>query len=399
MSRERNVENRRDFLTQAAAALTAASFGSAASAVAQDQRRFFDKSLSGRAVVGYGQDPSVPAKLYDSVAVYLQRALAQSNGQVKFEDASLGSYKETFQRNEDRRAVDFVRAITRDIWRQRVARGVKQSDIGRPADEEECRKSVDHNLMLRLRYGNVPVHMTVFAADAENGGRSFGSGEEIKAWNGINKAHGFPNIKGPFRDANQFIEAIIKTPPIRHADGTLHFAAGFNGHGAEGGQGMSLHSRGAANLSQSLMSSQRVVEAYEKHMERHKDIYLEQDKSGKSAYLKLFYFCCFSQDQARNNRGTVGNDTLSRLENLAAKYRVRPMVFSVGEQGKPGYYQPWTVIPVLGVRAFADVAARNNNELQWRHLYESIAFGGEGVFSNPTGFVVDRSSARMFQVF
>jgi hypothetical protein len=393
------VSNRRSFLSQATGALAALSFGSSSSAIAQDQRRFFNFPLGGRDVVGRGQDPSVPSKLYDSVAAYLQRSLVQSNGTLEFKEESLGSYQESFQPNKQRQAVDFVRAITRDIWRERMASGGQRGDVGHPATDEECQKSIEHNLMLRLRYADVPVHMTVFAADAERGGRSFGSPEEVRAWNRINKAHGFPDMKGPFRNADKFLQAIIDTPPVRHADGTLHFAAGFNGHGAPGGAGMSLHSNGANSLSSSLMSSISVVKAYEEHMRKHRDVYLEQHNSGKSAYIKLFYFCCYSQDQTRNNRGSTGNDTLSRLENIAAEYRVRPMVFVVGEQGKPGYYQPGTVIPVLGVRAFADVAERNGNKLTWRDLYDSVAYGGEGVLSNPTGFFVDRRRPLMFQVF
>jgi hypothetical protein len=399
MSQDLTVSNRRAFLGQAVAGLATLSFGSASSAIAQDQRHYFRFQLGGTRVVGRGQDPSVPAQLYDSVAAYLQRALVQSNGKLEFTHESLGSYQESFQPNEQRRAVDFTRAVTRDIWRERMADGTKRSEVGHPASEEECQRSISHNLMLRLRYADVPVHMTVFAADAERGGRSFGSPEEVRSWNRINQAHGFPEMKGPFRNADNFLKTIVDTPPDRHADGTLHFAAGFNGHGAPGGAGMSLHSNGASNLSSSLMSSDSVVKAFEDHMRKHQDIYREQDASGKSAYIKLFYFCCYSQDQARNNRGSAGNDTLSRLEDIAAEYRVRPMVFVVGEQGKPGYYQPGTVIPVLGVRAFADVAERKQHVLTWRDLYDSVAYGGEGVLSNPTGFFVDRSRPLMFQVF
>ena len=142
--------------------------------------------------------------------------------------------------------------------------------------------------------------------------------------------------------------------------------------------------------------------ALEEHCQNHKELYLKQADSPKSAYIGIYIFCCFSQDQMRNNgqgrESGNGNDVLSRLETLTSQYKIRFCVFTESETMKPGYYQPGTNIPALGPRALARATNHKQGNLEIGDIYDSIGFGGDGVHSNPSLFVTDRRKPAMFQV-
>lgn len=408
MKQENGRLDRREFLGMGLGALVV---NAASSAVAQEQRAFFTAPVTGRQnVVGLGADKSVPEFVYNAVANYLNRKLGESQGRLSISN-SLGEYSVVVSPQQQRSAIDFIRTITRDIVRERhsgitaaLKRGeIKEQDGERRAIEipkdEEIARSIDHVLTLRRRYRDVPLHMSVYSADREANGRSFGVPSEIDFWNRTNKAHGLASLSGPHRHEEPFLKAIVATAPSKHKDGTLHFAIGFNGHGAERGAGMSLHSDGSSRFYGGLMSARTLAKALADHCDTHKQIYEDQHKSGKSAYIQVLLFCCFSQDQSRSTDGHPGSSLLSQLESLSHQYKVRPMVLTVGEFGKPGYYEPGTQIPVLGVRALANLSDHKKGLLTFGDLYDSAAAGGEGIVSNPTGFVTDVRRHLLFQAF
>lgn len=165
---------------------------------------------------------------------------------------------------------------------------------------------------------------------------------------------------------------------------------------------MSMLSNGASSLSRSLMTGVSIAKAIEDHCHQHRDLYEKQADSPKSSYIGVFIFCCYSQDQMRNNSqgrdSGKGNDFLSRMENLSAKYKIRFCVFTESETMKPGFYQPGTVIPSLGPRALARATDHKGGNLEIGDIYESIGAGGEGVGSNPTLFVTNRRNPFMYQL-
>ena len=383
----------------AIATLSAITFGSASEALAQSARGgYFNFDLAGKHPTGFGVDPSVPPAVYRAAALYLSRKLAETNGVLSYDDKR-GKYEDRLKPNDDAKAIDLAKTLTRDIWRERHIQ--KRRPDGEPS-QDEIKASLEHLLSLRSRYKHAPIGMSVYACDNERGGSSFGTPKEIQFWNKASNYHGLPNLQGPIREQGRFQELIRSTRPGRTKNGDLLFVCGFNGHGAPGGDGMSMLSNGASSLSRSLMSGVSMAKSLEEHCHKHRDLYMEQAKSDNSAYIGVFIFCCYSQDQMRNNRqgrdAGKGNDVLSRMESLTAEYKVRFYVFTESETMKPGYYQPGTNIPSLGPRALARETDRKGGNLEIGDIYPSIGSGGEGVGSNPTLFVTDRRRPFMFQL-
>jgi hypothetical protein len=337
--------------------------------------------------------------VYGAAARHLNASLAEGGGKVRWESGK-ELYELVIKPNDVAQAIDVARTLTRDIWRSR--RLAKHPNLAAEPTAEELSASMSHMLSLRSRYQHAPIGMTVYACDNERGGRSFGTKEEIDFWNKANNFHGIGNLQGPIRHQQQFVERIEKTAPVLTKNGDLLFGCGFNGHGAPGGQGMSMLSDGSTRLSSSLMSGVSIAKALEEHCANHRDVYLKQADSPKSAYVGIYIFCCFSQDQMRNNGqgpdAGAGNDVLSRLETLTSQYKIRFCVFTESETMKPGYYQPGTNIPALGPRALARATNHKQGNLEIGDIYDSIGFGGEGVHSNPSLFVTDRRKPAMFQV-
>jgi hypothetical protein len=389
--------NRRELFQSVGASITALTLSNVL--VGQDRGArggsFFPFDLASKHAAGEAVDPSVSASVYKAAARWLNRTLAETDGKLSIE-LNNETFELTFQKSSERAAIDFTRCITRGIWRERMLRGVATS--AEPSDEE-IKGSCDTILSLRLRYRNVPMAVSVWAADNEANGSSFGNRAEMDGWNRIAKAHDMPAVKGPFRDKAAFLDAIENTPPAKLSDGTLYFGTGFNGHGAPGGVGMSLHSNGSESLSR-LMTAVDIARGLERHCDKWKELYSEAHTNNKSAYIGVMLFCCYSQDQARKASGNEqSSDLLSKLESLAGTHKLRPFVFSVGETMRPGYYQPGTVIPVLGVRAFIRAADSEKGALTVGQIYSgAISFGGDGILSNPTLFVPDRKRPKLFQI-
>lgn len=360
----------------------------------QESDKFFKFNLAQKNPDGLNIDPSVRADIYRSAAKWLDQTLARSGGKLFLEN-DLGKYEIEFSASAERQGIDFAKALSRDIWRTRVAE--KRKVAGAPEDDEIA-TSCEHILSLRIRYQNVPFAPTVYAADAEAGGRSFGTAEEMRQFNQIAEAHGLKKVDGPIRERAKFLKQIVDTEPQKLSDGSLYFMCMFNGHGAPGGRGMSLHSNGANFLS-SLLSAREVGEAVKAHCEKWREKYEEAHKANLSAYIGVAFFCCYSQDQSRSLEGRGNEDLLSTLESVSAEHRVRPFVFTVGETMRPGYYQPGTVIPVLGVRSVIRQSDKEgvNGKLTLGNIYD-IASGEGGILSNPTLFVVDRKTPRIYQI-
>ncbi len=391
--------NRREALGAGVAALTGAIFGRESSAVAQSQRNYFSFNLANKHPTGYGIDPSVVPAIYRSVADWLGTALIESRGNLNCKDKG-STYQLYLKPNEEREAIDTARTITRDIWRERSI--AKSSSPKSEPSAGEIKASVDHMLSLRSRYAHTPIGMSVYACDNERRGLSFGTQAEMKFWNKANTFHGLPGAAGPIREQGKFLELVRTTAPSKTKAGDLLFSVGFNGHGASGGEGMSMLSNGAGSLSGALMTGASIAKALEEHCHNNRDLYLRQAKSDNCAYIGVFIFCCFSQDQVRNNSkgrdAGNSNDLLSRMENLTAQHRVRFNVFTESETMKPGFYQPGTVIPALGPRALARATDNKKGNLEIGDIYDSIGSGGDGVGSNPTLFVTDRKRPFMFQI-
>lgn len=384
----------------AIATLSALTFGSASEALAQSARDgYFKFNLAGKHPTGLDNDPAVSPAVFRGAATFLDSQLAKTDGVMFHKDEKYGTYTDTIKKDDEAKAIDNARVITRNIWRERHAQ--RRPNSSQPSQEEVAAK-YNHLLDLRSRYLHVPIAMSVYACDNERGGSSFGTPAEIRFWNKASNYHGLPNLQGPIREQGRFQELIRNTPPGRTKKGDLLFVCGFNGHGAPGGDGMSMLSNGASSLSRSLMSGVSIAKSFEEHCHKNRDEYFKQAKSENSAYIGLFIFCCYSQDQMRNNRqgrdAGKGNDVLSRLENLSSEYKVRFYVFTESETMKPGYYQPGTNIPSLGPRALARETDRKGGNLEIGDLYPSIGSGGEGVGSNPTLFVTDRRRPLIFQL-
>lgn len=354
-------------------------------------QNFFKFNLAGTHPAGLGVDPSVPTKVYRAVAAYLSRHLHQTGGKLSFVGPH-DRFETSYEQKAEREAIDLARTITRDIWRERVILGRDPSAV---PSEEEISASIWHYLSLHSRYQDVPVFMCVYACDNERGGRSFGTPAEIAAWNKANAAHGVPEVV-LVREQGRFHKLIEGTAPTRNKGGDLLFACGFNGHGAPGGDGMSMHSDGSSSLSR-LMPGPAIAESIGRHCERHAEEYLKQARGPNSSYILLFIDCCYSQDQLRNNAAgnsrRAGNDVLSRFEDLTKKFGVRFVIFTVSETMKPGFYQPGTVIPSFGPRVIARTIDKRKGDIRIKDLYGAIGSGGEGIGSNPCLFVTDRWAA------
>lgn len=394
-----NSFDRRQFGAAVAAALESLTFGATERALAQTSRgNYFNFNLAGKHPTGYGVDPSVSPTIYKAAATHLSSLLVDSRGVLSYEGKK-GTYELRLKANDEREAIDFARTVTRDIWRERH---IHKASLSAEPSFDEVKASIQHVMAVRSRYKHVPVGMSVYACDNERGGSSFGTPAELAFWNKASNYHGIGNLRGPIREQGKFLDLVRSTTPGRTKGGDLLFVCGFNGHGAPGGDGMSMLSNGASSLSRSLMSGVSIAKALEEHCHTHRDLYMKQAKSENSAYIGVFIFCCYSQDQMRNNtQGRAsgkGNDVLSRLESLTTEYKTRFYVFTESETMKPGYYQPGTKIPSLGPRALARETDRKGGNLEIGDIYPSIGAGGEGVGSNPSLFVTDWRRPFMFQI-
>jgi hypothetical protein len=385
--------------------------------------RFFSFPINHARALGVNKDESLPSAVYETVGAWLNRELAKTGGKMELE-SDYGKCELKFKSNEERPAVDFIKTVTRDIWRNRRAQNADGTKIRVAPTEEEIVSAVEHVLTLRLYYKDTPMMVTVLGADAEfrNGKQNFGTKEELDAHNAILKAHGAKNAKtneqhslsAPYRTKREFLAAIENTPPVVLPDGSLYFSACFNGHGAEHGQGMSFSSQGADRLS-GLLKGPEVALALEKHFKKWGDLYAEAHKDHKKAFVGVMFFCCYSQDQGRRQSDEPmpwleeeddapkgqrqRTDLMSRLEILANNHRVRPFLFTVSETDQPGLYRPGARdIPVNGVWAIGKRASEVKWKLTIGDLFPEIMFGGYGIHSNPSLFVPDIRKPRLYQI-
>lgn len=377
-------------------------FGNANRALAQNYARYFNADLSKRFVPGLGTDKLLPKTVFDFAARYLDEEMSKTDGKLLWVNPknSAERYELQLRKDEVARATNLVGAFTRDTCRHRAYH--KDTNPTSTPTREHLEKTKDIVLGCRSFYASMPLVLSVYACDNERGGRSFGTKPEVDAYNKANAYHGVPNMQGPIRQRGQFLDLIRKTPPTRLKSGDLIFGIGFNGHGAPGGEGMSMLSAGASRLSSSLMTGDEMCSATEEHLWNHRDLYLRQAESKNRAYFQVSISCCYSQDQVRNNgvgrSSGSGRDMLSRFEDLTSQYRVRFCVITESETMRPGYYQPGKAIPALLAAALARVINRKGGDLRLGDLEGAIEVGGAGILSNPSIFVTDRKTSAMHQI-
>ena len=382
----------------------------------RSQGSYFEFQLAGQRFVGRDQDPLLPGVVFDCAARYLEHELNGTKGVMKTtildratkmplmdEKGNEIEYKFTLPSNNDRLAIDFTKVLTRVICRERYTDTKDPAKIAAPAAAAEVAKAIDKVLTIRHRHEKVPFAFLIYGADDEDSGLSFGGPQEVALLNKINKASGIPPLKGPFRKAEEFLEAIRHTLPVKLPDGSLYFSAMFNGHGAPGGKGVSLHSNGASQLASALLSGHAVVSAYEYNCKKNKDMLLAAHEDNVSVYMGLIDLCCFSKGQVtkkdRRSPFVDAKGVLSRLEYLQKDFKVRPYVFTGSEVLREGLYQPrvGAAVPVLALRALVNEAIKKNNKLTFADIYDEIV-SGKGSISNPTLFAPDVSRPRMFQI-